>query len=189
MIIKLYKQAWNFLREIKKYIYFIAILFLVSGVLGIAYPLLFADIIQKLIEDVVSKTEGMGFLSLFWFIFQNNSSTAFIGVLLGILVGIAPVLLCFFNGYVLGFVLNKSSSLGFFGILARIVPHGVFELPALVISLALGLKLGLYLFMKKDKKKGFLYVAEKSLKVFLLVVLPLLLVAAFIETCLMFLFR
>ncbi|MFH1711509.1 MAG: stage II sporulation protein M [Nanoarchaeota archaeon] len=192
MILKYYKQCWRFLKESRNYLYFIAILFLISTTFGFAYPIFFSDIIKNLIEDIVSKTEGMGFASLFWFIFQNNITTAFIGALLGIFLGFLPLIFCFFNGYVLGFVMNGSSSVGFFGVLARLLPHGIFELPALFISLGIGLRLGLVYFEKRKKKEKLgnkiIYTFKNSLVVFLLVVFPLILIAALIETCLMFIF-
>jgi len=186
------KQCWKFIKESRNYIYFISILFLISATLGFSYPIFFTDIIKNLIEEIAGKTSGLGFFNLFLFILWNNASTAFTGVILGVLLGIVPLLFCFFNGYVLGFVMNKSSEVGFFGVLARILPHGVFELPALAISLAIGLRLGLFYFEKRKKKEKLgdkmVYIFKNSLMVFLLVVIPLLLIAAFIETCLMFVF-
>jgi len=187
-----YKQCWKFIKESRSYIYFISILFLISATFGFAYPVFFTDIIKKLIEEITSKTSGLGFFQLFLFIFQNNITTAFTGVIFGVFLGILPLIFCFFNGYVLGFVMNKSSSVGFFGIIGRLLPHGIFEIPALVISLAIGLRLGLVYFEKRKKKeklgKKVIGTFKNALMVFLLVVIPLLLVAAFIETCLMFLF-
>jgi len=187
-----YKQSWKFIKESRNYIYFISILFLIFTSFGFAYPVFFTDIIKNLIEDIAAKTSGLGFFELFLFIFQNNITTAFIGVISGVFLGILPLIFCFFNGYVLGFVMNKSSEVGFFGVLGRLLPHGIFELPALAISLGIGLRLGLVYFekLKKKEKLGdkMVYVFKNTLMVFLLIVIPLLFIAAFIETCLMFVF-
>jgi len=192
MIFKYYKQLWKFIKESRNYIYFISILFLISATFGFAYPVFFTDIIKNLIEDIAAKTSGLGFFELFLFIFQNNAITAFTGVIFGVFLGILPLIFCFFNGYVLGFVMNKSSSIGTFGVLGRLLPHGIFELPALAISLGIGLRLGLVYFERRKKKerlgKKIFDNFGNALIVFLLVVLPLLLIAAFIETCLMFVF-
>jgi len=83
------------------------------------------------------------------------------------------------NGYLLGFVAMLSAkSQGIF-ILWRILPHGIFELPAIFISLGIGLRLGTYAFQKK--KVSFKNWIFSSLRVFILIVLPLLIVAAIIE--------
>ncbi len=128
----------------------------------------------------------MSFLQLFVFILQNNLITAFFGLLLGVFLGLFPLLLTFLNGYVLGFVANLSVGIGGFSSLWRLVPHGIFELPALIISLGLGLKLGMFVFSKNPKKQ-LVYDLENSLRVFLFVILPLLIVAGLIETGLLIL--
>jgi uncharacterized membrane protein SpoIIM required for sporulation len=61
-------------------------------------------------------------------------------------------------------------------------------LPAIFISLGLGLKTGMFIFQKDKIKilKKYLY---NSIKVFLLIVIPLLIIAGFIEGTLMFLLK
>ena len=71
-------------------------------------------------------------------------------------------------------------------VLWRIFPHGIFELPAVFISLGLGLKLGTFIF-QRNKLKAFAEFFWNSLRVFLFIVLPLLIIAAIIEGSLIFL--
>ena len=69
--------------------------------------------------------------------------------------------------------------LGYFS-LWKILPHGIFELPSIIISFALGIKLGMFVFAKnpsKEFKKRFVL----GLKTFVFVILPLLVIAAIIE--------
>ena len=106
--------------------------------------------------------------------------TAFLGLISGIFLGLFPLLLTFLNGYVLGFVMRLSVSAVGVGSLWRLVPHGIFELPALIISLGLGLKLGMFIFSKKPIKQ-LKYDLDNSLRVFFFVIVPLLLIAGFIE--------
>jgi stage II sporulation protein M len=128
----------------------------------------------------------MNFIELFWFIFSNNIKVTFIGLISGIFFGILPLLTSIANGYLLGFVSSLVIIEENFLSLWRILPHGIFELPAVFISLGLGLKLGMFIFQKKKIKylKKNLY---NSLKVFFLIILPLLLVAAIIESLFIFL--
>lgn len=186
---KIYKDCWKFLKECKIHILIILVLFFVSALVGFLFPVFFVDFIKKFIEDVVSKTEGLGFWQLFLFIAQNNIQTAFTGVILGLILGIVPLIFALFNGYVLGFVARGSVEAAGASVLLRLLPHGIFELPALVLSLALGLKLGVSVFSGKNKKNGFVYNFKNSLKVFFFIILPLLLIAALIEAGLIFLIK
>ncbi|HJX50295.1 MAG TPA: stage II sporulation protein M, partial [Candidatus Nanoarchaeia archaeon] len=70
-------------------------------------------------------------------------------------------------------------------VLLRLLPHGIFEFPAIILALATGIRLGLFWF-SDNKKKEFVKRVEGSLRVFLFVILPLLIIAAIIEGFLIF---
>jgi stage II sporulation protein M len=106
-------------------------------------------------------------------------------LVLGVFLGVVPVLFAIFNGYLLGVVASLTvSQEGFFSLL-QLFPHGIFELPAVFISLGMGVKLGSVLF-QKNKMKFFKENLSNSATTFLLVILPLLLLAAIIEGALIF---
>ena len=67
--------------------------------------------------------------------------------------------------------------------LAGILPHGIFELPALVIALALGVSLCSHVtdFVRHNQKGVMVPLMLQTLRVLLLRVLPLLIVAAVME--------
>jgi stage II sporulation protein M len=146
----------------------------------------FTEIIGQLLKELVEKTEGMNFPQLLMFIFQNNLLASFVGIIFGIILGLYPLFSGFFNGYVLGFVAGKAVEIDGVEVMWRLFPHGVFELPALLISLALGLRLGVSLF-KKNVRKELSYNLRESMRVFLYVIIPLLILAAVIEAGLMIL--
>lgn len=188
---KTYKQCFKYLGESKAYFLVVALVLVISAFIAFTFPVpnAFIDILRKLLEDIIAQTEGMNFIQLFVFIFQNNFMTSLFGLILGIILGLFPLLLSFLNGYFLGFVSKLSVTMGGASSLWRLLPHGIFEMPALIISLGLGLKLGMFVFAKKGKRKKQLkYDLENSLRVFLFVVIPLLLIAGIIETALIFLF-
>lgn len=108
------------------------------------------------------------------------------GIILGGLFGVLPVLFSLYNGYILGFVGKLSVSAEGASSLLWLLPHGIFELPAVFISLGLGLKLGTFIF-HKNKAEIFKEYIIKSLKVFILIVIPLLIIAGIIEGSLIFL--
>jgi uncharacterized membrane protein SpoIIM required for sporulation len=70
-------------------------------------------------------------------------------------------------------------------VLWRLLPHGFFELFAVFISLGMGLKIGGFIFQKKKinfLRDNFL----NSFKVFLFIIIPLLIIAAIIESLFIF---
>lgn len=180
-----YVRCWKYIKESKIYFLIILTLFLFSLLIGYFLPVFFQELIKNLIEDLVKKTAGMDFYQLLLFILKNNITTAFFGLLLGIILGFFPIMLAIMNGYVLGFIFGKTAKVYGFSVLFRLLPHGIFELPALVLSLGLGLKLASFIFAK-NKKEQLKYDLENSLRVFIYVILPLLIVAGVIETALIF---
>jgi stage II sporulation protein M len=64
-----------------------------------------------------------------------------------------------------------------------IVPHGIFELPAIFLGTSIGLKLGLHPFRRLAGKADTTLLSELSygLRLFFRLILPLLLLAAAIE--------
>ena len=134
---------------------------------------------------VLEKTKGMSKWELIWYIFLNNLKTSLFGMLFGFVLGIFSILIGIVNGYVLGFIASKTAESEGTFILWRLLPHGIFELPAVFISLGLGMKLGTFIF-RKDKFLAFNNYLKKSLLVFILIVIPLLIIAAIIEGSLIF---
>ncbi|MBU0957923.1 MAG: stage II sporulation protein M [Nanoarchaeota archaeon] len=175
-----YRQTWKFMKESKIYFLVIVLLFFGTAIIGFLFPVFFVDTIMDLLRDIFSQIEGMSGVGLTLFIILNNIMTSLMGMVLGILLGIIPIALTILNGYVLGFVSNMAVNESGFGALLNLVPHGIFELPALFIALGVGLKIGLSLFYKNpgDTLK---YNIINSFKVFVLIVIPLLVVAGVIE--------
>jgi stage II sporulation protein M len=175
-----FRESWDYLKESKKYIYFVFYIFLAGSLIGFLFAPSFNDILQPLIKELVSKTEGLSSYGLIWFIFSNNVSSSFTGLIFGSIAGIFPVFSALVNGLVVGYVYSLASSVEGFGVIWQLLPHGVFELPAAFVSLGLGIKLGMSLF-SKNRKKTFINRLLKSVKAFITIVLPLLAIAAIIE--------
>lgn len=184
-----YKESWDYLKESKIFIHIIIGVFFLFALIGffVPAPEIFSEKILEFIKNLLEQTEGMSHFEITQFIFLNNFKSSFFGLVFGMLLGIFPVLGAVANGYVLGFVGEKVVEIEGIFVLFKLFPHGIFELPAVFISLGLGLKLGTFIF----KKKRFEYLKKNfwnSLKVFLYIVLPLLIIAAIIEGTLIFLF-
>ena len=182
-----YKESLDYVRVSKNFIYSVIIIFLFFFFIGffIKAPGILEERILEFIKELLKKTADMSQPELTRFIFFNNLQSSFMGMLFGIVLGIFPVLTMLANGYLLGFIAEKTVGKEGIFILWRLFPHGIFELPALFISLGLGLKLGTFVF-KKNKLKVLSTYLLKSIKVFFFIVIPLLIIAAIIEAALIF---
>jgi len=185
-----YAQSWKYIKESKKFIYYAIGIFSFFVLLGyfIPAPKSIYDIIIPFIKNLIEQTQGMSQSQLIQFIIENNVKSTFIGILSGIVLGVFPAISAIANGYMLGFVSFLSVKSGGFLTLWKLFPHGIFELPAVFISLGLGIKMGTFIFQKK-KIKSFVDYSIKSLKVFLLIIIPLLIIAGIIEGTLMVLIK
>lgn len=136
-----FREAKSYLRKSQKYIYFTILLFLLSTVAGFVFQnqLTFID---QILKELISKTEEFNTPEMIFFILQNNLMSSFYSILLGLFIGFFPLMSSVSNGVILGYVLERSYQV--VGILSwwRLLPHGIFELPAIFISFGLGLKLG-----------------------------------------------
>lgn len=174
-------KALVYLGESKSYVFGAILVFILGAIVAIYSPNSFS-FFNDMIKEIVLKIQGLNSFELVLFIFKNNIIGAFLGIVLGILLGIFPFINCLANGALLGYVLRKSVEAGGIGEIWRLLPHGVFELPAIFISFGLGIKLGGFiLFRKGEKIKELKKRFFNSIRVFVFVVVPLLIIAAIIE--------
>ncbi len=138
---KQFKEALIYLKKSLNYIYLAILLFIASGIFGFlnAKNLTFID---KILKEIISKTLNLNPLELIFFILQNNLQSAFVSLAGGILLGIGPILFAISNGTIIGYVMSRSYQAAGIGVLWRLLPHGIFELPAIFISIGLGIKIG-----------------------------------------------
>ncbi len=178
----------EYIYSLRFYILFIVVFFISSaivGYLGFLNELFNAALqyIQQLSENVKGFSDSyspwVSFLLFFFVIFLNNAFTCFIDILSGPLVGIVPLFSAFVNGGIVGWFVQKEGAI----VLIAIIPHGVFEIPAFLISAAIGLRLGREVFRSRDERDlgGEM---KRGLWVFLTLIFPLLLIAAIIESAL-----
>ncbi|WP_405170788.1 stage II sporulation protein M [Paenibacillus sp. FSL H8-0280] len=83
--------------------------------------------------------------NFFLFIFFNNAIKSVLVIYAGIFFGILPVIFLLINGMVLGFVVHTTMNYGasFYDIVVKgLLPHGIIEIPVIIIACAFGLKFG-----------------------------------------------
>lgn len=120
-------------------------------------------------------------------LFFNNVRAMVLSVLYGFIPFIfLPALSLGVNAVILGVLAAYYSNNGFSLLLylAGILPHGIFELPALLLSLAAGLCLckNINTYIRKNEKGVMKPLMLHILRVVCLLVLPLLAVAAVLES-------
>jgi len=167
----------------------IVLLFVLGVILGYLLPYLYRDLADQLLKTIVEhirRTIGEGSqqdLRAVVAIFANNVRVALINIVGGLLV-VIPTIVMMANGVVLGLVVSVSQIKGIplYKVILLILPHGVLELPAIIYSAIVGVDLGVWLWSKILLRRGETASAmAKSLLCDIIVVVALLVVAAFIE--------
>lgn len=116
---------------------------LLAGILQFNNPPEAISMVLQELTGVANSIKNDDGLNIFSFILTNNIAAAFSVIIGGILFAISPLLSAIVHGYLLGVITGTMvhSGNGLL-ILPGILPHGVFELPALFFAIALGIRLG-----------------------------------------------
>lgn len=146
--------------------------------------LLPTDVLEEVLGSI-PEMEDWSLPFIFIYIIVNNVSKSFIWMLLGIALGILPLLFVMINGFFIGWISYTTSlKKGFFFTVAALLPHGVVEIPAILLSMAAGMGLGVKL-VKSLRKQGSLKQELRSaLSLYVFRIVPLLVLAAVLEVTL-----
>lgn len=135
-------------------------------------------------KDLVDENGQISALGLFC----NNFIASGTAVVLGVVPFIfLPLAIPVINASLLGLVsaiMATSEVGGFYELAVSIAPHGVFEIPALLISAAMGLTLCMDIsarILRRRRDMPFLMLLAELARLAVLVVVPLLAVAAVLE--------
>ncbi|OEF97896.1 stage II sporulation protein M [Desulfuribacillus alkaliarsenatis] len=178
------------IKENKSYIILAGILFFLGTAVGVIFAeQMFAHIEQELgkIQDLGQQIAEKGSpLYASWVIFWNNLRAAIMFIAIGSLFGIVPIMGLAINGVLIGVVLSLVGEAGVSPILLSIVgllPHGILEIPAILIAGGMGIKLG-FVWLKPlpnlTRWESYKHVWGEVGKLAVLLFV-LLLVAAFVE--------
>jgi len=196
-----WKEIWKLVAKDRRYILYATLFFS----LGLALGLTVQDQVYELANQQLEDIEEISELSVdkpAWeitaFIFGNNTKTA---ILLGVALPLIPLIggvyvifSMFLNGAVVG-VVGAIIDKPFHYFLVGIVPHGIFEIPAILLAAAVGLKLNsriifgfLAAFTERERNASevfteYLQEGIESWKIMYLVIF-LLIIAAIIESTL-----
>ncbi|WP_274653945.1 stage II sporulation protein M [Paenibacillus humicola] len=144
------REIFRHLKTMRHYLALSSVILLAGMVVGGTNPAFEAFIehqltglkqMANLIDDSSNPT-----LYMMGFIFFNNAYKALLVMAFGALFGIIPIVFLAINGMILGYVIHSAAEKGG-GMLADVIfkgllPHGIIEIPALVIACAYGVCLG-----------------------------------------------
>jgi stage II sporulation protein M len=134
------------------------------------------EALKKLADQFLGKS-AIGFMSR---LFVHNLIATYFDMCVLVLFGFIPITIAVLNGLILGFVIASAPGVSASHMLSLLVPHGIFEWPAMMIAWGIGLWRGCgYRFSKTHTTYKERWIGAN--KVFITVVFPLLLIAAIIE--------
>ena len=142
---------------------------------------------QHFLEDILAQIPkpSDNLAVLIYRIASNNLLVSAMLILSGIVIGLPPLLLILYNGFIVGWVAYLASTeMGIWYTLMSLLPHGIIEIPTINFCAALGVGLGYELvnsFRKRGNVKEYL---TNSVMLFLKRVIPFIVVAAIVETAL-----
>lgn len=166
--------------------------FSIGIILYIAAPELIVDF-KDALKELAEKVSKDGKIQLSWqsvhFVFWQNFTAALIASFGGAIFGLPTIFISFVNFVLLGFLAglaifgSEAGQLNLFRFLVLIIPHGIFEIAAILFSVALGLKLGISWLLPKSKgqRTETFWLSLKQIFVMMPLVVILLFVAATIE--------
>ena len=181
------KGFMEYVRFIWPYAIIMAFVFFGALVTGYSSAASFPSMADTLRESFSSRFESiltMNPLFIMLAIFLNNAFVSLLFLVLGLALGVLPVVFIAFNGYLVGVIAYLAAQeRGLLFILLALLPHGILELPMVFLAAGIGLRLGHQVFsaligkhtrIKREFKDGLIFYFRW--------ILPLLLVAAIIET-------
>jgi len=169
--------------EIKPQLVLILLLFSMGLLLGLRDISSLNNFLNEILNAIAQPLKERSGFYLFISILLQNLKASVVTIYSGIFFALMPMLSAVMNGIIIGALPtnpNVSRSLSSLELFICLIPHGIFEIPALLISLAMGIKLGSWPF-KKNKKQFIKGSIKKFTLCFMQLIIPLLIIAALIE--------
>ena len=174
-------------RTIKPYILILALIFSTAFLAGTLAPSSTSQQMTEAFQVVADNYRGLAGGKLFFTLLLHNVMATIFLLISGVIVGIIPIFAIGANGFVLGVVYRQAAEVvGYSKAALKVLPHGVIEIPALLIAASYGLWLGVTVIQRIRGKGSTLlrFYIEHAFRRYFTIVFPLLIVAAAIETAL-----
>jgi stage II sporulation protein M len=183
----MFELAGIFERTIRPYVLVLTAIFAASFLAGTFVPSSISrqmiEMFQAMAGDYRELSGGMLFFNI---LVQNVMATMFV-VVFGVIAGIIPAFAVGSNAFGLGVLYRQAFEVsGYTKAALKVLPYGVFEIPALLIAASYGLWLGVMAVRRMRGREGtpLKHHMEHAFRRYFAVVFPLLVVAAALETAL-----
>lgn len=177
----------EYLYFLRKYILAVTGIFIISLITGLLVSAKNPGLSENYLEMLKNsfgwiKTLNLPLIMLL--IFLNNAFKSLLALVLGVGFGVIPLLFVAGNGIILGILADTvSKQQGTLFVIAALLPHGIIEVPMILISSGIGLRLGHEMYLsfsgartdiKQELKQGIRFYIRR--------IVPLLFIAAIVET-------
>lgn len=174
------------LRKMGPWLLAVALLFVLAIIAGVCVvtrdPSVGTSLMDLFQETILGEIDESSPVILALSIFLNNLQACILLFIGGASFGLLTVFILGTNGVVIGAILELvRQEKGALFVAAAILPHGIFEIPAFIMSGALGLMLARSLWRDWYGLEDAADAASRSGRLFIAVVVPIVVLAAFIE--------
>lgn len=184
---KTIREAQTYLQRIRRYIWFSLVVFLVSVGAGYYFAQHYPAQLEIYLAEIKTFFASMQATTpweTFLMILQNNVEAMLLVVAMGVFAGLFSLTFLVTNGVILGVFAYLFAAQGEgLVFLAGILPHGIIEIPCLLFAAAIGLRIGITAVRRlAGRQVSLTQEMAEGVKCAITVIVPLLVVAAFIET-------
>jgi uncharacterized membrane protein SpoIIM required for sporulation len=136
--------------------------------------------LEEQIKKLAAQFAGKDAITFIFKIFLHNLIATYVAMCLLVFFGTVPATIAILNGLILGWLLANPVGMPEVNMFVVLIPHGIFEWPAMLIACGIGIWRGVGYRFSEDpgtwKERW-----QTANKVFFTITLPLLLIAAIIE--------
>ncbi len=177
----------EYIYSLRKYVLVVTDIFILSLIIGLLVSVKNPALSQNYLEMFKQSfgwIKTLPPLTVMLLIFLNNAFKSLLALVLGLGLGVIPFLFVAGNGIIIGMLGDTiSRQHGTVFVVASLLPHGIIEIPMILISAGIGLRLGYAIYLSlKGLKIDIKTELRQGFRFYMRVILPLLFIAAMIET-------
>lgn len=177
----------EYIYSLRKYLITVAAIFILSLMTGLLVSIKNPELSENYLEMFKQSfgwIKTLPPLAVMLLIFLNNAFKSLLALVLGLGLGIIPFLFVAGNGIIIGMLgdtISRQHGTAF--VVASLLPHGIIEIPMILISAGIGFRLGYVIYLSlKGLRIDIKTELRQGFRFYMRVILPLLFIAAVIET-------